>query len=401
MNTEPVILVLEDERPQILALRATLEPIGRVVDFSDPQQALDYMQEQLVDAAVIDVHMPNMPINGVEFIRAMRTFDKDVAVIIRTGDPSVEIADHAIELQAYRRVIKSKTSVQEMRQLLRAGIAETRTRRKISRDANATARVSRQLERTLGSVEDELSSAECYKGMLHSIRNQLTAMAGFAEVWSAVAKKNNHPVLSDVAAENDRIVSRMLADMNAFLDGPFADLRASGDKNACAEVNATLEVLRKRFAAPNPWSAKQKSLEVSPLSQPLFVSAPPVKLLTAMRHVAEYCLQSSPPGARVVLSAHYVRELESHIDQTLESELVFNRPVRPNETGYVRFLFAAGPITKGLQQIHQEFHSYPEDPRTGNLHMLSLSFGEERCTVAVHVAPNLTLSFQVFVPTSR
>lgn len=401
MNTEPTILVLEDERPQILVLRATLQPIGKVVDFSDPQRALDYLQEQEVDAAVIDIHMPNMPLNGIEFIRAVRSFDKELAVIIRTGDTSIEIAEHAIELQAFRRVIKGRTSVHELRDILVAGVAETRTRRQTSRDAASSADSSRRLEQTLGSVEDELSAAECYKAMLHSLRNQLTAMAGLAEVWSAVAREIDHRLMADAAAENSRIVSRILEDMTAFLDGPFADPQTVADRSARSDVNATLAVLRKRFVAVTGWAAEHKSVEIFELHQPLLVEALPIRLLTALRHTTEFCLVSSPDGTRVSLKTYFTQNLDDHLERLHAQHLVFNRPARANKLGYVCFDWQAGRVDRSLEQIRQQIHAPPENPRTGNLHMISLSLGEGRCTVVVHVTPENLLSFQLLVPTAE
>ena len=401
MNAEPTILVLEDERPQILALRATLQPIGKVIDFSDPQCALDYLQEQEVDAAVIDIHMPGMPLNGVEFIRAVRSFDKDLAVIIRTGDTSIEIAEHAIDLRAFRRVIKSKTSVQDLRDILRAGIAETRSRRQLNRDAASTAEASRRLEQTLGSFEDELSAAECYKAMLHSLRNQLTAVAGFADALSVIARETNHRLLADTAAENSRIVSRMLGDMTAFLDGPFAEPQRVGGRRAHADVNPTLEILRKRFAAATGWSAEQKSVEISGSHQPLMVEASPIRLLTALRHTTEFCLVSSPTATRVSLTTRFVPNFDHHLARLNEPHLMFNRPARASALGYVGFEWKAGPVMRSLEQIRQQFHALPDDPRTGNLHMISLSLGEDHCTVVVHVSYENQLTLQLLVPTSK
>lgn len=403
MTPEPTILILEDERPQILALRATLQPLGRVVDFSDPQRALDYLQEQEVDAAVIDIHMPRMPLNGIEFIQAVRSFDKHLAVIIRTGDTSIEIAEHAIELQAFRRVIKSRTSVHELRDIMRDGIAETRTRRKTSRDAAATIGTARQLEETLGSVEDELSAAECYKAMLHSMRNQLTALAGFSEVWTVLANENKQLLLSDAAAENSRVVTRMINDLTAFLDGPFADSQTGYDKPPRADTNSTLAALRKRFSTATVWSAQQKTVEISALPQSMLVVATPLKLLTALRHTTEFCLQISSPGTpvTVTLKAHFTARIDDDAMQGNEPLLVFNRPTKAHSLGYVSFDWQAGPVEKSLEQIRQMFHACTDDPRVGNLHMIGLCLGQTGCSVTARISPTQQLSLQLFVPAAE
>lgn len=398
MNSEPLILVLEDERPQLLTLRATLEPLGRVTDFSDPLRALEFIQEQRVDAAVVDVHMPTMPINGIEFVRAVRKFDKDLSVIIRTGDASAELADEAIEVQAYRRAVKSKTSVRELRELTRAAIAETRSRRKLTRDAGSTAELSLQLEKTLGSIEDELSVAESYRGLIFGLRNQLTALTGFAETWSAVAARTDDRALAETAAENKRIADRMLADMAAFLEGPFAETPVPSLQIARADVNAALDALKRRFAATPAWAAERKSVEITLLKQSLVLAAHPLKLLTALRHAVEYCLTISSPGAHVVLAPRYTADLERTFDEIAEPNLVFNRPARRSPAGHVVFLVQTNSPKVGVTEVRQHFHQYPSDPRIGNPHMLTLALGEERCTIVVHLDRNGVLELHVCVP---
>jgi CheY-like chemotaxis protein len=398
MNSEPLILVLEDERAQILTLHAALESIGRVADFSDPEHALDFVKSQEVDAAIVDVHMPKMQLNGIEFVRAVRSFDKDLSVIIRTGDSSSDVADHAIEVQAYRRAIKSRTTVPELRELTRAAISETRQRRRQTRDAAATAEVSRHFEKTLGSVEDELSSSECYKGLIHSMRNQLTALAALAETWSELAQQSDSRPLLDAAEQNKRVVNRMLSDMAAFLDGPFAETMTSDPLSASADVNAALEALRQRFSAAISWTVERKSVTIGSLKESLFAATHPIKLITALRHLIEYCLRRSESDASVALGASYVADIEEYIDQFRGPNLIFNRPSRHNAAGYVCFTVTAGLPTLNLERVQQDFHRYPEDPRTGNLHMLSLALGEERCSVMVRPAENGTLRFHLCIP---
>jgi hypothetical protein len=205
----------------------------------------------------------------------------------------------------------------------------------------------------------------------------------------------------NTAAENSRVVSRMLSDMAAFLDGPFAEPQSLADRCAHADVNATLEILRKRFIAATRWSAEQKSIEISGLHQPMYVEASPIKLLTALRHTTEFCLGLLPSETRVVVRAHYVSELESHIARLGEPHLVFNRPGRIHRLGYVCFDWQAGPVSRSIESIRQQFHAHPDDPRTGNLHMISLSLGEERCTILVHVSDNGTLLLHILAPVSE
>src|SRR5690606_28356768 len=117
--------------------------------------------------------------------------------------------------------------------------------------------------------------------MRHSMRNQLTALGGFARLWARRAKERHDPALTDTADETNRIVGRMVGDLSASLDGPFAGRHVLAGGHVNADVNAPLAALRKRFAAATSWTTQQKSVELFGLTQPLLVLAAPLRLLSA------------------------------------------------------------------------------------------------------------------------
>ncbi|HYP91560.1 MAG TPA: EAL domain-containing protein [Polyangiaceae bacterium] len=70
------------------------------------EQALATLRDGAHDIGVIitDLMMPGM--GGIEFMRAVRRIDLDVPVIVVTGYPSLETAMSAIELGAFRYLVK-------------------------------------------------------------------------------------------------------------------------------------------------------------------------------------------------------------------------------------------------------------------------------------------------------
>lgn len=73
MNAQATIVVLEDERPQLMLLQAALQGAGEIAAFSDPVAALDFLKNQPVDAALIDIGLgAHATMDGLEFIRAVR-----------------------------------------------------------------------------------------------------------------------------------------------------------------------------------------------------------------------------------------------------------------------------------------------------------------------------------------
>jgi CheY-like chemotaxis protein len=379
-------------------MRAALQGVGDVHEFSDPERALEFVRHHTVDAAIVDIHMPGRDTNGIDFIRTVRGFDLDLCVVVRTGDDSTDLADDAIEVRAYRRIIKGKTSIGDLRALTTDAVAETRHRRHLTRDAHGAQQARNQMVSTLGSVDDELSIAEGCKAMLQSMRNSLTAISGFAEIMWEAAERSGNAFLKDQAGNNRALVSRMLLDVHTFLDGPFAESMRATQTHRVGTANAVLESVRQRFTASGHWLAQQRTFKVIGLSQDMFVSAAPLKLVTALRHLIEFCLQRSPPRSEVRLTAHCVEHALAAAGGRAHPKLLFNESALQASTPFVVFRVRADLPEHGLESIRQAIESHPDDPRTGNLQMLALAFGENRVGLVVaRTADDLT-AFDLYVP---
>ncbi len=401
MIGEPRIVILEDERPQLVVVRAALHGLGEIAEFADPNPALAFLKENAVDAAIVDIHMPRFPINGMDFIRSLRSFDKDLCVIIRTGDASSDLADGAIAVGAFRRAIKGKISVEELREITLAAVTETRCRRQLSLDAAKTSAVKTQWVRTLGTVEEALSVTDSYRGLLQGMRNQLTAIAGAAEVMIEASARNQATILSEYITKNKELVVGLIADVNAFLDGPFAGTLHAPTQEGRGTANGVLESLRKHFLASPKWGADQKSLSISGLSQDLYVSAIPVRLLTALRHLVEFCLLRSSPNSATRVTAHCFDRAGAAIESISGPKIVFSECSISRSGTCVAFRVGSRLPGVSLENIRRAFHEYPEEPRTGNLQMIPLAVGEALAGVAVYVTPYGATVFDIYVPVSR
>ncbi len=102
MATNPLkdrlILVVDDERRMIQFVRMNLEAEGaRVVEAHNGQEAVDKVREQIPDAVVMDVMMPEM--DGFEALTNIREFS-DVPVIMLTVRADEEDRVRGLELGA-------------------------------------------------------------------------------------------------------------------------------------------------------------------------------------------------------------------------------------------------------------------------------------------------------------
>ncbi|HAO61477.1 MAG: hypothetical protein A2Y20_10625 [Firmicutes bacterium GWF2_51_9] len=90
------ILIVDDEPSIRITLSAFLKSEGYDVhSVPDALKALEFLKEHPVDILVTDIIMPGM--TGIELIDKLRKFQKEVRVIIMTGEPTVETAVTAVQ----------------------------------------------------------------------------------------------------------------------------------------------------------------------------------------------------------------------------------------------------------------------------------------------------------------
>lgn len=395
MNAQATIVVLEDERPQLMLLQASLHEAGEVAAFSDPVAALKFLKNHPVDAALVDIGLgAHATMDGIEFIRAVREFDDDLCIIIRTGNDTAEIADQAIELGAFRRSIKTKQPVEELRRLTKEAIAETQSRRRMSRDAACSAEIRGELGEALGTMDEEQSLGDTYRVFLQIMRNQVTSIAGMAEL---MCRHATAPPAREHAIRNRELVASLVAELARFLDAPLTRSQV-GAGQVGGTANGILEAIRRRFALSSDSAKDGKILKVSGLREDLFIDAPSLRLVAALRHIIEFCWLRLGPGKTTVLSAWCCDGLQQELDAIRENKLVFSC----SQSGFPRlavaFRITCDLLNTSVAEIRRAVEEYSENPRTGCLHSVSTFVDATRSVLVVHQRANASTVFDLYVP---
>ena len=100
------VLVVDDDKD---VARITSRLLNREADIdvtvtTAPAVAIKQARLESYDVVVSDVMMPGM--SGMDLIKTLRVFDLDIPVILVTGAPSLEVAQEAVELGAFRYLAK-------------------------------------------------------------------------------------------------------------------------------------------------------------------------------------------------------------------------------------------------------------------------------------------------------
>ncbi|HEX9661379.1 MAG TPA: sigma-54 dependent transcriptional regulator [Candidatus Binatia bacterium] len=204
------VLVVDDDAATRDGLTALLETWGYAATAApDGKAALDFCNANLPHAVVTDLMMPGM--TGLEFVEALGARAQQLAVIMVTGQGTIETAVQAIKLGAYDYLTKP-LEPPKLREVLQRGLKQVA----LAREANA---LRRKLESPLGSYGELI-------GKSPPMRQLYQRLGQIAPTDAAV-------LVSGESGTGKELVARTLHDLSPRRDGEFLALN-------CAAISATL-----------------------------------------------------------------------------------------------------------------------------------------------------------------
>jgi two-component system response regulator PilR (NtrC family) len=105
MSEVRYILVVDDEQD----VRETLEKVLKSMDYvpftaGGGKEALEIIRNNKIDVVLSDLYMPEM--DGIELLKKVRSFDKNIVFMMITAHPTIETAVEAIKKGAYDYLTK-------------------------------------------------------------------------------------------------------------------------------------------------------------------------------------------------------------------------------------------------------------------------------------------------------
>jgi two-component system response regulator PilR (NtrC family) len=108
------LLIIDDEKSLCQMLEIALRKDGMLVEtVSNGKIALKKIESQVYDIIISDIRMPDL--TGIELLEHARAARSSAAFILMTAVPTVSTAIEALNLGAYRYVIKTDKLVEELR----------------------------------------------------------------------------------------------------------------------------------------------------------------------------------------------------------------------------------------------------------------------------------------------
>jgi DNA-binding NtrC family response regulator len=204
------VLIVDDDAATRDGLTALLETWGYSADAAaDGKAAITRCEKELPHAIVTDLMMPNM--NGIEFIKSLHEQVQQVAVIMMTGQATIETAVQAIKLGAYDYLTKP-LEPEKLRAVLEKGLRQV----SLAREASA---LRQRLESPLGSYGNLI-------GRSAPMRELYQRLSQIAATEAAV-------LVHGASGTGKELVARTLHDLSPRREGIFLALN-------CAAISPTL-----------------------------------------------------------------------------------------------------------------------------------------------------------------
>jgi DNA-binding NtrC family response regulator len=204
------ILVVDDDSAAREGLSALLESWSYSASAAaDGQAALKLCAKELPDAIVTDLMMPGM--SGLDFVKALGEHVQQVAIIVLTGQATIETAVQAIKLGAYDYLTKP-LEPERLRTALERGLKQL----SLAREAGA---LRQRLESPLGSYGPLIGKS----APMRQLYQQL----------SQIAATDAAVLVSGESGSGKELVARTLHDLSPRREEAFLPLN-------CAAISPTL-----------------------------------------------------------------------------------------------------------------------------------------------------------------
>jgi signal transduction histidine kinase len=217
----PTLLIVDDEPGPRESLRIVFKDRYQCAVATCGQAGIDYARQHHVDAAILDIKMPDL--SGVDVLREIKEIDPDIECVMLTGYETIETARAAVRYGA-ADYLNKPFDVFHVRELLAKCMTRRQGKQQSVVEFQSLQQLNDQLSRELTETTRAVTASILSAGVVHEMNNPLAIIAGYAELLkrdlAAIAKLDHatadhvHRRLASIQHEIDRcknIAHRFLA----------------------------------------------------------------------------------------------------------------------------------------------------------------------------------------------
>lgn len=178
-TAKPTLLIVDDEAGPRESLRIVFKDRYHCVTATCGREGIEYARTHPVDAAVLDIKMPD--VSGVEVLRELKEIDPDIECIMLTGYETIETARAAVRHGA-ADYLNKPFDVFQVRQLLEKCMARRHNKRAAAQTLRLLQETNEQLSSELTQLNRAVAAGVLSAGVVHEMNSPLAIIAGYAEL---------------------------------------------------------------------------------------------------------------------------------------------------------------------------------------------------------------------------
>jgi signal transduction histidine kinase len=396
------LLIVDDEEGARMSLRVIFKDEYDVLLAADGASAIEIVQKEKVDVAVLDIRMAGM--SGVEVLERIKYIDPTIEAVMITAFETTDTIRQALRLRACDYINKPFDLG-----VLRSAVANAIQRRTFDTEVLNNNEKLQQLFSELQTVKMEGQMAQArgdiYASIIHDINGPLTVISGFLQMINLRMGQAESLAPDDLAFVKDRLrtmtrqVTNCIEISRRYLS--FLRKQKSGEAARVA-VNQLLNDLE-HLVRVHP-SLQNHEFTLSPLPEEIGVKVNGTDLIQMLLNLTVNALQATPQPHHVAVSGEVLHEpLDLGQFKDSEGERLLNVENFQNTAPLVRLAVSdTGPgiPPEVLPRIFQPYFT-TKDPRQGTglgLNIVQRLVREGGGALHVKTAPGAGTTFTIYLP---
>jgi len=173
------ILIVDDEEGPRMSMRIVLKDEYEIFTAADGAEAIDIVQNQKVDVAVLDIRMPGM--SGVELLERIKYIDPTIEAIMITAFETTDTIRQALKLRACDYLNKPY-ELSTLREAVAAAMQRRTLDTEILNNNEKLQKLYEELQHQRMEGQLAQTRGDIYASIIHDINGPLTVISGFLQL---------------------------------------------------------------------------------------------------------------------------------------------------------------------------------------------------------------------------
>jgi signal transduction histidine kinase len=175
------LLIVDDEPGPRESLRIIFKDRYHCAIATCGREGIEYARTHTVDAAVLDIKMPDL--SGVDVLRELKEIDPDVECVMLTGYETIETARAAVRYGA-ADYLNKPFDVFSVREVLDKCMKRRQEKLAAAENLHTLEQTNEQLAGELAQLSRAVEAGVLSAGVVHEMNNPLAIIAGYSDLLS-------------------------------------------------------------------------------------------------------------------------------------------------------------------------------------------------------------------------